>query len=378
VARYPWNDIRAASHSPPAGVECAGDHGGHKRDGVLTMIRRWAPRLIVSLPWLVGAAMVWYAWPRAPRDLGPDSIIVTPYPVLVMWGLRVLAAAWCLSLTFLLYHVAVRGDLAWVVIVAYGVTVLLVAIAGFESFAALITGWTDVSHLRASNARTYHVLHRWESDALAEELGQSPLFLRMRIIGVNSNERGYCALVRPSGVRQYDLAAASGPGHPDRGHLAQSRDGRWIVYLSAYQDYPEAKKGCSSRLVYDQSRNICYRDEDLKEASPFLLIGPSDRLNTGDLDALLYARETGQEWVQADTDIHALSRETKSQNREVRVAVARVLAETRSWDPDLALALSLTERMFRDDADSEARQAASEAANRLRGLMWRTREDRLH
>jgi hypothetical protein len=224
----------------------------------------------------------------------------------------------------------------------------------------------------------YHAQHHWESDALTEGLGRGLLFLRRKVIGVSFNERGSYALVRPSGTRQYDLAAASGPGHPDWGRLTQSRDGRWIVYLCAYQDYPEPKKGCSSRLVYDQSRNVCYRDEDLKEASPFLLIGPGDRPDTGDLDALLYARETGQEWVQADTDIHVLSREASNPNREVRVAVARVLAETRSWDPDLALALSLTERMSREDADSEVRQAAGEAANRLRGLIWRTREDRLH
>jgi len=341
------------------------------------MIRRWAPRLILALPWLVAAAILWYVWPRTPRAPSAGSIVVAPYPVAVTWGFRALAAAWCVSAVFLLYQLAIRRHLAWSL--AAGMTVLLVPPAGGTIFMGHgLTGWTDVSHLRASTGTMYHAQHQWESDALTEELGRGPLFLRTKVIGVNDNERGNYALVRPSGVKQYDLVVASSPGHPDWGPLAQSRDGRWLVYLCAFQAYPTPKKGCSTSLVYDQGRNVFYGDQDLREVSPFLLIEPGDRLSAGDLHALLYARGTGLEYVHADTDVRVLDRESTSRNREVRMAVARMLAQTDpSDDNEVPLAMHALERMSREDTDPAVRQAAGEAADRFRGLVERTREDRL-
>ena len=334
------------------------------------MIRRWAPRLVVALPWLMMAAIIWYVWPRSAPDLGPSNTIVAPYPVVVERGFRALAVAWCLTLVFLLHRLVARRSRAQAI--AAAVTLVLVPFGGFVgTVVSGLAGWRDVSHLRVLGGGTYHVQCQWESDALTEETGGGPLFLRTKLIGVNPNERGYRAIVRPSGLKQFDLAAATSPGCPDAGRLAQSRDGRWLICLCAWQGSPKPKMGCATSLVYDLKLKTFYGDGTLADISPFLLIGPDDRLNGKDLEALLYTRgSVGQEYIRGDTEVPVLCRECTNPNREVRTAAAKMLTQIDLWnDRDVALARRTLGRMSGDDSSPGVRQAASEALTDLTRLV---------
>lgn len=340
-----------------------GRMGAKMTRGVPFAVKRWAARLVLALPWVVAGALVWYTFPRGavlPSPV-PGSIVLSPRPAVVTWAGRVLLAAWCANITFVVYRAVARRSVAWFMFA--GAALVLVPMAGLWCVFSMALGcWSDVSQLRVESGRTYHWLHRWESEALADEVSLG-VFLRTRVIGVNDNERGYYALVRPTGVARYRLPRPTG-GRPDRSHLAESRDHRWVVSLSSYQSYPRPKNGCAANLIYDQVAGKFFDWKELGRLSPFLLVEPGDQLERGDVEALLVG---GQEYVQGCSDVRVLSQDSTNPNPAVRAVVAQLLAETYPGDEaNVTLATRVLEQMADKDADPGVRKAARGALAGLR------------
>jgi len=329
--------------------------------------------LLAVPPVLVGA-MVWYATDRAGPSPAPGSILVTHYPELIRQAKQVLLVCWLGAIVLLFYGVARRRttpvserDMWGVTLALLGLVALLtgprlpwniglphlvvawiaaVAVVGRERrlvlYAAMLVlglavplfyldtpvlwpAWRDRGSLQARDGNTYHV-QRWqvlqaESEAFTQEISRGTLFLRTRVIGDVYGEFSSAPLVRPAGG-QYDIergayrGAMSGPRR-----LIQSKDGRWILFI--YYGGPEtpSTRGCWTSLAYDVPARKLIADTGLRGLSPFILIGPSDMLNRGDLDELAEARQTPSRAPRDDV----LEADLSHPNPRVREAVAQLL-----------------------------------------------------
>jgi len=338
--------------------------GAKMTRGVPFAVKRWAARLVLALPWVVAGALIAYTFPKGDITAVPGSIVVSPSLAVTLWCERVLFAVSCVNIVFLGYRTVARRSLAWGLFA--GVSLLVLPLAGLFSLLSLGLGcWSDLSRLQVQGGRTYHWLRMGEGEALAVEVSQG-VFLQAKVIGVNDNERGYYAIVRPGGVARYALKPGRSPGGViHRSHLAESRDRRWVLSLAAYDTYPGNKKGCATNLVYDQTRALFWTQEDLYKLSPFLLVRPDDKLEKADIEALLVR---GQEYVQGCSDLGVLRRESANPNPAVRAVVAQLLAQTPGWgqEADVALARGVLEQMAKEDVNSDVRKAARGALSGLR------------
>jgi hypothetical protein len=337
----------------------------------------------IAFPPLLGAAMVWYTWPRA--DVRPGGVIVTANAALqrdgsvamgicwlgalllllarlisrkrqrseiwtwlilvvataavlvtphsshaetmfavVSWGLRI---GWVAAMLFLLSLFARKahrapGVYAGLILLAYPVA----ALYGVGS-SGIFSRWSDFSHVHMADGKTYHVQHCWETDALTEEASKTRLFLRTRVIGIASVEYCDAMLVRPKGVAQYRLRP-EGPygGKADR-RLVTTRDNSVIASIYRHLPGPGAKEGCATNLAYDLRSRIFYGVQNLDELSPFILVGPRDELEATDVDALVLASRKPEATYAGivPPKIAVLEREAGSSNRHVQKLVARLL-----------------------------------------------------
>lgn len=342
--------------------------------------RRAAIWLLLAFPWLLAGVMVWYAADRAGLFPAPGSILVAHYPELVGKAKIAVGACWFAMVVVLVYAAVKRpagradriGD--WPVALAlFGPVVVLltsgrlgglvagvgVAVcwlaalvltaprhrltlyAGMTVLGVLVlltcvdfpmvwVAWREAASLRARDGHTYYVqrcaLGQGRSEALTREISRGSLFLRTRVIGLGRGEpRGY--LVRPAD--RYDLSLGSSPmfvAGPEQ--LVQSADGRWIALIFSAPPASGPKPGCATSLAYDVRARIVYGDrehgKELSDLSPFILVGPSDKLNPDDLAALT---EAGRGYADSPSP-EVLKAELKNPNPRVREAVARMLAVT--------------------------------------------------
>jgi hypothetical protein len=131
-------------------------------------------------------------------------------------------------------------------------------------------------------------------------------------------------LVRPAG--EYDFSMGSGPGHRRAlRRLVQSGDGRWVALIFPASSTAAGRDACATSLAYDVRTHIVYghrqQVRELSDLSPFILVGPSDKLNPDDLAALT---EAGRGYADSPSP-EVLRAELRNPNPRVREAVARML-----------------------------------------------------
>jgi len=147
--------------------------------------------------------------------------------------------------------------------------------------------WRHAAQLPLPDGRVYHVQRFWESDVLTRELSRDALFLRTQVIAGSYSEYLSVALVRPA---QPGYEFARNRVWKDGGRLVRSTDGGIIAFIYGFHSYSSKTTGCATDLVYNLSTGQRWSTDDNPErlftVSPFVLLGPTDRLNTGDVQAM--------------------------------------------------------------------------------------------
>ena len=336
------------------------------------MCKRLAIWLVIAFPLLLGAAMVWYAWPRSGYAPMPGSILVTHYPAVARKAAAVLIVYCAVALLLGGIWGAIRSRRTLL-----GRIALLVADLAIVAFACVIASgfldvtyglafrpWDDHGAIRMPNGRTYHVLHFWETYLLAEEVGRSPLFLQTRVLG-SAGEYDGTLLVRPRGDRRY--AFPSNPEAPGFGKHAgrpvTDSGRRTVLYVWGDVTQTKAIPYCATSLAYDLASASFLGGEKLPLLSPFLLVGPEDALEPDDVRALLYVLGNGQQYVYVRPDIQVLVRDARHPNPKIRELVARMLSH---YQYDRLVVLQTLTRLAAHDPDPNVRKAGQASLSKLK------------
>jgi hypothetical protein len=224
----------------------------------------------------------------------------------------------------------------------------------------VLPGWSQRTELPLADGRVFEVKEtvflQARQDVLAEKLPGDVLFDRSRVIGTSAYESLGAPVVRPAGEEGYALEKpADGVSSRSVARLVATADEQWLVLIFPHV-YPRRGTGCLGDLAYDLESGAFYGQDDVLELSPFILVGPEDDLEPGDIEVLL------DEQTNAPT-IQALLTGIHHPNARVRRVVVQALAARREYS---ARARPILEELARSDEDAGVRQAAEAALAELR------------
>ncbi len=226
--------------------------------------------------------------------------------------------------------------------------------------------WNDAAQLRLPDGRIFHVQRFWESDILTQEISNDFLFLRTKVIVGNYNEYAGLAIVRPEGAAyNWNKPKNRYSTGKSTGKLVSSTDGKFIAFIFPYDSYPNNKVGCATNLAYNLrtgQRWGAEKTNEIYDFSPFALVGPTDKININDVEAMT---EGDGAWVSSCQNKEVIKGLRRSENPWIRVAVARWQKTLPRDAPNLRKSLQWEAEWHPDPAQCAA---AREALVWLKGL----------
>jgi hypothetical protein len=329
----------------------------------------WLLRL---LPFALLVALAWYQLPGV-GPWKPGEVVAFRYSsyrqaafgvALIVWVALLAAALRCYPFA----HIRSTRWYRWCLIGA------LVVMPPIEMLALgpMVFGWQEIAQLQTRDGSVCHVRRSMPAYLLTREVSRGLLFRRERTIGYGDVEFP-ALLVRPAGGVGHDRRVPS-TGAPSS--LAQSADRRWLAVLMAVgPGGPDEIASCQTHLVYDQHTGKVYDVMGLEDVSPFILIGPRDRLDASDVRALLarpgQVRPVGLSLIYPSAA--TVARDLGSENPDVRAVAARLLDTHNTGNSNLEDAAGILRQIVAGSTDAVARQAAESALARLKTAQHESR-----
>jgi hypothetical protein len=338
-----------------------------QRDGQVRImaVKRTGMWFFRLLPFPLLIALAWYQLP----GLGPwkpGEVVAFRYSSYRQAAFGVVLVVWILLLATLLW----RGLAARVCPTRWHRRSLLSALVAVPVLVMLALGamafdWHEVCHLRLQDSSVYRVRRSLPAYLLTLEVRRGPLLRWERIIGYGDTDFP-ALLVRPAGGVAHDRRPPSSSPSPS---LAQSADGRWLAVLMALdREGPDEIPSCQTHLVYDRRTGKVHDVMDLADISPFIFIGPRDRLDASDVRALLsrpgQVRPVGLTLIQPSAA--TIARDLGSENPDVRGVAARLLDSRSAENSDLGTAADILRHIASASTDAVARHAAERALARVK------------
>ncbi|NIM05704.1 MAG: hypothetical protein GTN69_13285 [Armatimonadetes bacterium] len=371
------------------------------------MARRLGIWFVVLFPWLLGALMIWYAWPRTPSIVAqrPGLVIIAPNPDLLDKAAFGFVIYWCGAVLFLLSNLLRKRRLwanLYAVLVVIGLPMMMAVGHGMYYMSG---PWRDLASLRAKNGTVYHLQYQGVLQgriyALSEKLERDQFFLNTRVVGLTNGDspRYWASVVLPKGMPPVKDSTERDTfwstrwitgftSHPSRQMLVSSPDGNILV--SVYPDAEEfttahaTVKVNKANLAYDLRTGeyygapACKGSKDIEGISPFILIGEDDEPDPGDVEEICSFVEK-QDLLPSSSNYHSgvpyievLQKETLHPNPHVRLATAQILGHY--WQ-ESEKAAEMLGRIAAHDADRKVREAAHSALDLLNSLVEKHRDD---